>query len=81
MLGKTADISFICNFVWYDWIYYNEPNAAFPASKMTQGRYLGPTDPEAGSVLSAKILTFSGNVIRRSTFKHLTSIDMRTWNY
>jgi hypothetical protein len=56
-------------------VYYNEQNAVFPASKMTLGRYLGPTDPEAGSVLSAKILTFDGNVIRRNTLRHLTPLD------
>jgi hypothetical protein len=42
---------------------------------MTLGRYLGPTDPEGGSVLSAKILTFEGNVIRRNTFRHLTPLE------
>jgi hypothetical protein len=75
MLGQTADISSICSFAWYDWVYYNEQNAEFPASKMTLDRYLGPIDPEAGSVLSSKILTFKGNVIRRNTFRHLTPLD------
>jgi hypothetical protein len=75
MLGQTAVISFICSFAWYDWVYYNKQNAEFPATKMTLGRYLGPTDPEAGSVLSAKILTFEGNVIRRNTFRHLTQLE------
>jgi hypothetical protein len=42
---------------------------------MTLGRYLGPTDPEAGSVLSGKILTFEGNVIRCNTFRHLTLLE------
>jgi hypothetical protein len=56
-------------------VYYNNQNAAFPASKTTIGRYLGPNDPEAGSVLSAKILTFEGNVIRRNTFRHLKPLD------
>jgi hypothetical protein len=38
---------------------------------MTLGRYLGPTD----LVLSAKIMTFEGNVIRRNTFRHLTPLE------
>jgi hypothetical protein len=75
MLSQTADISFICSFAWYNWVYYNKHNAAFPASKMTLDRYLGPIDPEAGSVLSAKILTFEVNVIRRNTFRHLTPLE------
>jgi hypothetical protein len=33
MLGQTADISFICSFAWYNWVYYNKQNAAFPALK------------------------------------------------
>jgi hypothetical protein len=75
MLGQTEDISFICNFAWYDWVYYNEQKAAFLDSKLTLGRYLGPTSPVAGSVLSANILTFEGNVIRRNTFRHLTQLE------
>jgi hypothetical protein len=75
MLGQTADILFICSFAWYDWVYYNKQNAEFTASKMALGRYLGPTDPEAGSVLSATILTFEGNLIRRNTFRHLTPLE------
>jgi hypothetical protein len=74
MLGQTADISFICNFAWYDWVYYNEQNAVFPDSNMTLGRYLRPTDTESGSVLTAKILTYQGNVIRRNTFRHLIQL-------
>jgi hypothetical protein len=63
MLRQTADILFFCIFAWYDWVYYNEQNAEFPASKMTLGRNLRPPNPEAGSDLSAKILTFEGKVI------------------
>jgi hypothetical protein len=73
--GQTADISFICNFAWYDWVYYNEQHAVFLDSKMTLGIYLGPTNPEAGSVLTAKILTYEGNVIVRNTFRNLTQLD------
>jgi hypothetical protein len=70
MLGRTDDISFICSYAWYDWVYYNEQTAPFPEPKMTLWRYLGPTDP-AGSVLTAKILTMNGDVIRRNTFRQL----------
>jgi hypothetical protein len=63
MLGQTAEISFISSFAWYNWVYYNGQNAAFTTSKMTSGTYLCPTDPEEGSVSSAKILAFEGNVI------------------
>lgn len=38
---------------------------------MVLGRYLGPTDPEAGSTMLARILIENGQVIRRNTFCQL----------
>jgi hypothetical protein len=55
--------------------YYNEQNDAFPESKMTLGRYLDPTDPEVGSVLATKILTFEGNVNTCNTFRYLIKLE------
>ena len=78
MLGQTADISFISAFGWYDWIYYNESIVGFPEPKMQLGRYLGPTDPEAGSVLTAKVLTRTGEIVRRNTFRHLTDTELES---
>jgi len=72
MMGQTADISHLAEFKWYDWIYYNESIGKFPDPKQVLGRYLGPTDPEIGSVMAAKILTSKGEVIRRNTFRTLT---------
>ena len=64
MMGETADISFICEFQWYSWVYYNESQVQFPDVKVLLGRYLGPTEPKVGSVLTAKILKSNGEVIR-----------------
>jgi hypothetical protein len=36
MLGQTADISFICSFAWYNWVYYKKQNAAFEAGSVLQ---------------------------------------------
>jgi hypothetical protein len=30
MTGQTADISFICEFKWYSWLYYHEPTVKAP---------------------------------------------------
>jgi hypothetical protein len=59
MMGQTAYISFICEFEWYLWVYYNNSAVQFPDQKVVLGRCLGPTEPEVGSVLSAKILTIA----------------------
>jgi hypothetical protein len=76
MMGQTADISFICLFKWYNWIYYNDSNVQFPDQKVVLGRYLGPTESEVGSVLTGKILTATGEVIRCDTFTHLTDAEI-----
>ena len=76
MMGETADISFICQFKWYEWIYYNDTTVQFPDQKVILGRYLGPTEPEVGSVLTAKILTSSGEIIRRNTLRSLTDQEI-----
>jgi hypothetical protein len=39
-------------------------------------RYLGPTNPEAGSVLTAKELTDSGDVVRRNTLRLRTEMEL-----
>ena len=77
MMGQTADISFICAFKWYAWFYYNDTNnVQFPDQKVVLGRYLGPTEPEVGSVLTAKILTVSGEVLCRNTLRNLTAEEL-----
>jgi hypothetical protein len=76
MMGQTADISFICDFGWYDWVYFNDSPASFPEPKVCLGRYLGPTDPEVGSVLTAKILKENGEIVRRNSYRHLTPDEL-----
>jgi hypothetical protein len=76
MLGQTADILFICSFAWCNRVYYNEYSAPYPKPKMTLGWYLGPSNPEDGSLLTAKILTMNGDVIRRNTFRHLEQKEL-----
>ena len=40
--GVQGDISIICNFRWYEWIYYHD-SGSFPENKEKLGRVLGPT--------------------------------------
>ena len=39
-----ADISHICEFMWYQWIHYNE-DKGYPEAKVKLGQYLRPTAP------------------------------------
>lgn len=77
MMGQTADISFICEHEWYSWVYFNDKDQAqFPDQKVALERYLGPTEPEVGSVLTAKILTASGEVVQRNSLRRLTHEEL-----
>jgi hypothetical protein len=45
---------------------------------MQLGRYLGPRDPEVGSVLTAKTQIGSGDIVRRNTFRLLTDMELES---
>ena len=59
MKGDSPDISHLCEFSWYDWVWYNNNPAAYPESPEEIGRYLGPSI-EMGSCHSKKILNANG---------------------
>lgn len=71
MTGETADISYICEYSWYEWVMYNDATT-YPEDKEKLGRYLGPTLPGIGSVMSYKILRSNGERVFRSTMRKLT---------
>ena len=60
--GTQADISNLCHFGWYEWVYYRDKLAAYPFQKECLGRCLGPAKNE-GNVMANWILTQKGTVI------------------
>ena len=70
MSGETADISFISELGWYDWIKFRDTSETFPNDKVVVDRYLGPST-DVGPVLTAKILKMNGTVVYRSTYRGL----------
>ena len=69
--GMSSDISDICKFEFYEWVMFNESQATFPQTKFHVGRWLGPA-VDVGSALTYKILKSNGQVVPRSTIRHLT---------
>ena len=72
--GTTADISHVCEFAWYQWVIYNEPNpetSKFPESRECIGRYLGPTQPGIGSIMSYYVPNDKGVPLRQTTIQAL----------
>ena len=74
MMGNTTDISNICQFGWFDWVVYYDNVPHFPDDKVRLGQYLGPAT-DVGSMLTAKILTETGQYVCSSTLQHLDSYE------
>ena len=75
ILRGTADISYVCEFAWYQWVIYNEPNpemSKFPESRERIGQYLGATQLGIGSVMSYYILNDKDVPLRWTTIRALT---------
>jgi hypothetical protein len=72
--GSQGDISKICNFGWYEWIYYRD-HGAFPNAKEKLGRALGPLRNE-GNEMAQAILTSKGTIIPRRTIRKLKQDEL-----
>ena len=67
--GAPADISNICNYNWYEWVYYRD-DGSFPENKERLGRILGPIKNE-GNEMAQAILNSNGKVISRRSIRRL----------
>ena len=74
--GVQNDISKICNFGWYEWVYYRD-FGSFPENKEKLGRLLGPTKNE-GNAMSQSVLVASGSVITRRTIRSLRNSEIHS---
>ena len=66
--GHTPNISELCMFKWYDWIWYHEPTNP---DKMDLGCWLGPAY-DIGHGVAHHVLTSTSKVRTRSTVSSLT---------
>ena len=60
--GTQADISNVCHFGWYEWVYYRDQSASYLFQKECLGRCLSPAKNE-GNVMANWVLTQTGQVI------------------
>ena len=73
--GETANITHICEFGWYDWVYYKENAVTQPDDKWLLGWWLGPS-MDIGPTLCTKILKSNGQHMHRSSYCHLTEDEI-----
>jgi hypothetical protein len=75
MTGSTADISELCEFEWYQWVYFRDQTASFPEEEEVLGRYLCPAS-DIGPTMCMNILKDTGCVASRTTLRPLTQIEI-----
>jgi hypothetical protein len=74
--GHTPDITTLCEFDFYEAIWYYEPNA-FPEDKRFLGRWLGEAH-KIGQLMCYCILTVTGKPIARSKVQSIAKSDFNT---
>ena len=78
-LNDMGDISNLCQFGWYEWVYFREHKEQFPGQKNELGRCLGPTKNE-GNEMCQWILRQNGQVVPRRTLRRLKPEEISPTN-
>jgi hypothetical protein len=77
MISQTADILALAEIGFFDWVWWYDQPASFPADEKRKiGRYLGPSHNH-GSEMCLKNLKANGNTRHTATFVALTDDDMQ----
>ena len=77
--GETGDISNLCQFDWYQWIYYRDNSISYPYQQECLGRCLGPAKNE-GNAMAQWVLTSKGTVVPRRSCRRLTPGELASSN-
>ena len=72
--GEEGDISNLCQFGWYEWVYFYDDSVKFPHGKATLGRCLGPARNE-GNEMAQWVLKANGKIVPRRTCSKLTASE------
>ena len=72
--GVQVDISNLCTFGWYEWVYYRD-GGSIPKNKENLGRVLGPIKNE-GNEMAQAVLSARERVIPRRTICKLCNDDI-----
>lgn len=75
--GTESDISNICQFGWYEWVYFRDKSPEFPLPHERLGRALGPAI-NAGNEMAQWVLTLNGEIIPRQTCRPLKTEEIHS---
>ena len=77
--GEEGDISNLCKYDWYDWVYFWDGSSKYPYPKQSLGRCLGPTKNEGNEMCQA-ILKQNGKVVPRRSCRPLNAGELAPSN-
>ena len=77
--GEMGDISNLCQWSWYEWVYFRQGKAKFPYLKEELGRCLGPCKNEGNEMCQA-ILQQNGKIVPRRSLRRLTTHELSISN-
>ena len=77
MKGETANITQLCEFGCYHWVYFRDNAIIYPEDKWVLERWLGPII-DIGPALCANIVKENGSCVHRSSYRHLTEDKMNS---
>ena len=78
-LGEMGDISHLCNFGFYEWVYFRQGSAPFPKMTEELGRCLGPTKNEANE-MAQWVLQLNGHIVPRRSLRRLSAQEASVTN-
>ena len=78
-LGYMGDISKLCQFGWYEWMYFRHKTSAFPFQKEELCRFLGTTKND-GNEMCQWVIHQNGQVVPRKTIRRLRLEELTITN-
>ena len=78
-LVEMGDTPNLCQFGWYEWVYFFQNTADFPFQKEELGSCLGPTK-NYGNEMCQWVLHQNGQVVPRRTLRRLRSEELTVNN-
>eukprot|EP00970_Alexandrium_tamarense_P013767 scaffold3678_cov106-Alexandrium_tamarense.AAC.1 len=77
--GEEGDISNLCQFGWYEWVYFRDGSQAFPTMRECLGRCLGPAKNE-GNEMAQWILKMNAQIVPRRSLHRLSEAELNPTN-
>ena len=75
--GVASDISDVCEYDWYEWVYFRDRAASFPNNPERLGRCLGPAEHH-GTAMSQWVMNNKGTVLPIQSLRVLTQSEMNS---